>query len=51
MSIKLGDFNLPRLHWLVVENKIVPNSLNFTNLATNLIRYISKFFLIYSNSI
>lgn len=34
--ITLGDY-ISGLHWLVDENKIVSNSLNFTNLETNVL--------------
>jgi len=39
--IILGDYNLPGLHWSVVNNKIVPDSRKFSNLETNILANLS----------
>lgn len=39
--ILLGDYNLPGIHWSVVENNIVPNSFKYSNLETNVLANIS----------
>ncbi|KAL5243160.1 hypothetical protein ACI65C_010570 [Semiaphis heraclei] len=36
-----GDYNLPGLHWSVVNNKIVPDSSNFSSLETNVLSNFS----------
>ena len=41
MLFLLGDYYLPGLHWSIVENNIVPNSLKYTNLKTNVIANFS----------
>jgi len=39
--IILGDYNLPGLHWSVVNNKNVPDSRKFSNLETNILANFS----------
>lgn len=39
--ILLGDYNLPGVQWSVVKNNIVPYSLKYTNLETNVLANFS----------
>lgn len=39
--ILLGDYNLSGLQWSVVKNNIVPHSLKYTNLETNVLANFS----------
>jgi len=39
--ILLGDYNLPGLQWHIVNNHIIPHSLKYTNLETNVLANFS----------